>query len=117
MEESEYDNAIQSVDKILKPLLVLTVIYVIVIMTVIAWKVFVVANKIDNNVSQTQTIINNNQAGALQARKDNIQRSDESKGYIKCLLLLKYDRPDITPASSRADTEAALDNCAKSTTK
>lgn len=33
--------------------------------------------------------------------------------YIKCILLLSYDNPTLTPASPRAVAEAALDRCAK----
>lgn len=115
MQPNEYDKEIQRYDKLLRPLVIFIAIYILVGVTIGARQVFVVGHKIDNNVQQTQTIINNNQAGTLQARKDNIQRQKDLNGYIKCLVLLRYDRPDITPASSRQDTESALDNCAKST--
>lgn len=113
----EFDKKIQFYDKLLKPLIVIVCIYAIVGTTIGLRKVFIVADKIDSNVRQTQTIINNNQAGTLEARKDSIQRSNESKGYIKCIFLLRYDRPDIGPDSPRQDVESALDNCAKSTTE
>lgn len=46
-------------------------------------------------------------------RQANINRQNTTNEYIKCVLLLRYDHPEITPQSPRADVEQALDNCAK----
>lgn len=47
----------------------------------------------------------------LDARQANIQRQDELKDYIKCILLIRYDS---TPEqlATRKGGEAALDHCA-----
>lgn len=44
-------------------------------------------------------------------------RGQQTIEYIKCIVLLRYDRPDIGITSSRHDVESALDDCAKSTTE
>lgn len=66
---------------------------------------------------QIRNLITDNQANAVVARKQNIQRQEEIKGYIKCIILLRYDNPNLSPASPRADVEKALDKCAVSTVK
>lgn len=40
-------------------------------------------------------------------------RQIQTQSYIKCILLLRYDSPQLTPASPRQDVEAALDRCAE----
>lgn len=63
-------------------------------------------------IVKIQTVINDNQAQTIVARQQNIQRQQEIKDYIKCLILLRYDNPTLTVNSTRAQTEAALDKCA-----
>lgn len=63
---------------------------------------------------QIQNIIKTNQAGTLEARKQNVQRQDELKGYIECIVLLGKAHPDINfQISSLEQTKALLDECAK----
>lgn len=38
-------------------------------------------------------------------------------GYIKCVLLLRYDSPGLNEKSPRQDVEGALDRCAESVKK
>lgn len=38
-------------------------------------------------------------------------------GYIKCVLLLRYDSPGLNEKSPRQDVEVALDHCAESVKK
>lgn len=75
-------------------------------------EVFVVGHKIDENVQNTQMIIQNNQASTLQARKDNITRQNDLKNYVKCIALAPFDVP-ASELSTRTGSEKALDNCAK----
>lgn len=60
-----------------------------------------------------QQVISQNQANTLEARQQNIQRQNQLQGYIKCILLLRYNA---TPESlaTLEGAEAALDACAKS---
>lgn len=44
-------------------------------------------------------------------------QTQNTQGYIKCIILLRYDRPDLSPTSSRQDVEMALDKCAVSVHK
>lgn len=62
---------------------------------------------------QVQTVIHANQESTLAARKANIARQSQMEGYIKCILLLRYDNPNLTPQSSREEVETALDKCAQ----
>lgn len=58
-----------------------------------------------------QTIINQNQTEALQAREANTARQNELKDYIKCVLLLRFDAPP-EQLVDRDGVEGALDTCA-----
>lgn len=60
-----------------------------------------------------ESIIKSNQVGTIEARKANAARQDELKGYIKCIVLLRYDNPNLNSESPRVDVEIALDKCAK----
>lgn len=59
-----------------------------------------------------QHVIDSNNAATVQARKDNIERQEQSQNYIKCIVLLKFSQPPLDP-NSRKSVEAALDKCAK----
>lgn len=39
-------------------------------------------------------------------------RDIQTQGYIRCIVLLRYDYPTLNEKSPKADVEAALDNCA-----
>lgn len=47
------------------------------------------------------------------ARAANIARQNEIQDYIKCIVLLKFYEPPLTPNSTKAETIAALDTCSK----
>lgn len=64
-----------------------------------------------------QNVINENQKRTVAARAANAQRQQEQKDYIKCIILLKYDAPNLNAQSTRSDVETALDNCATKTNK
>lgn len=73
------------------------------------------ASKAKTLAAQNQKFASDSQAQTVVARKQNIDRQNEIKGYIKCVLLLRYDNPNLGTNSPRADVEAALDKCALST--
>lgn len=63
---------------------------------------------------QIQNIIKINQTAAVEARKQNVARQDELKGYVKCLSLLRFDHPELlNPDVTREQVSKALDECAK----
>lgn len=109
----EFDQKIQFYDKLLKPLVIFVMVYVLIGMTIGVRQIFIVGGRIEENTQQIQSIINNNQKSTLEARGANVQRQVELKNYIKCILLIRYDNPNLTATSPRADTELALDRCAK----
>lgn len=79
-----------------------------------AREVFIVGRKIDTNVQNTQQIIQSNQRSALEARKLNLQRQEDLKGYIKCILLAHFDHPELaSPDATKQQVSDALDRCAK----
>ena len=61
---------------------------------------------------QIQDLIQVNQQNTLEARQANIERQSKMEGYIKCIILLRYDNPNLNPQSSREEVEMALDRCA-----
>lgn len=63
-----------------------------------------------------QYIIDKNQEDTLQARDANVDRQEELQGYIKCVLLLRFDT---TPEqfATREGASKALDDCAKQVRK
>lgn len=61
---------------------------------------------------QIQKLIRDNQASTIEARKLSLARQDQIKGYIKCIILLRYDNPNLKPTSSKQEVEQALDRCA-----
>lgn len=64
-------------------------------------------------VFRLQEIINQNQTSTLNARELNINRQAQMERYIKCILLLRYDNPELTAQSPREEVEMALDKCAQ----
>lgn len=66
-------------------------------------------------VFRIQHVINQNQQGAIQARKTNFQLQQQNQAYIKCIILIRYDNVGLTQDSPRADVEKALDRCASNT--
>lgn len=64
---------------------------------------------------QMQGLVNDHQEATVIARKASIERQSEMEGYIKCILLLRYDNPNLTQNSPRKEVEVALDKCAQST--
>ena len=46
-------------------------------------------------------------------RRGNIQRQAQMEGYIKCVVLLGYDNPNLGPQSTREEVVVALDRCAR----
>lgn len=62
---------------------------------------------------QVQKLISDGQKSTIVARQANIERQAQLEGYIKCVVLLHYDNPNLTPQSSREEVEAALDKCAQ----
>lgn len=66
-------------------------------------------------VVRLQYITSQSQAQAVQARKTNFDRQSEIKAYIKCVVLLRYDNPGLSPESPKADVEKALDRCVELT--
>lgn len=60
-----------------------------------------------------QNVIDQNQSDALVRSQTASQERQESKDYIKCILLIRYDTP-AEKLTTRDGTEAALDACAKS---
>lgn len=59
--------------------------------------------------------IQQQQAEAIKSR--NVQLTEirnqntQLKDYTKCIVLLKYDNPELTAQSTRSDVEEALDKC------
>ncbi len=64
------------------------------------------------NVIRLQQVFRQNEAAAVAAREANRNRQNEIKAYIRCVILLRYDNPNLTPQSPRQDVETALDKCA-----
>lgn len=62
-----------------------------------------------------QQVIDENNTTTVQARKVNIQRQNELKDYIKCVLLIRFDVPP-DQLSTRKGAEKALDICATNNT-
>jgi hypothetical protein len=58
-----------------------------------------------------QQVIDSNQADTLQARTANIERQQQLEGYIKCVLLIRYDVPPES-LTTKEGAAAALDSCA-----
>jgi len=108
-----YDEKIRTYSQIYRWSLLALVLFIAIIAAIGVRKVFEVGNQIDKNVLLVQSIIVDNQRSAVEARKTNAQRQTEIKDYVKCIVLLRYDNPTLTTNSPRADTEAALDRCAK----
>lgn len=73
---------------------------------------FVLAFNIFIAIQILQIIQQNNTASIERAEQATTQRNDQ-QGYIKCIVLLRYDNPGLGPDSPRADVEKALDACAK----
>lgn len=46
-------------------------------------------------------------------REANIVREGKTQEYIKCIVLLRFHEPPVTPLSTKAETTAALDTCAE----
>lgn len=109
-----YDDKINFYNKLIQgyKLVLITASFIGIIIGV--RQVFVVGNKIDENVQQTQQIIINNQKSTLEARKANMERQENLKNYIKCIFLAKFDDPAAAlPTATRQQVSNALDNCAK----
>lgn len=100
MNETETQHLLHKVDRRDKIVRAIEV----VILFVLAIVVFV-------TLLRLQSVIDQNQVNALQARKANIERQKETQDYIKCVLLLRYDT---TPEelATRKGAEKALDRCA-----
>lgn len=49
----------------------------------------------------------------VQARIDNKERQDNLKRYIKCILLIRYDHPELNANSTKEQVSSALDDCSK----
>lgn len=47
-----------------------------------------------------------------EGRELSIQRQVQTEAYIKCVLLLRYDNPELDVNSTREEVEMALDKCA-----
>lgn len=54
---------------------------------------------------QTQDVLHD-------GREANIHRQNETNAYIKCILLLRYDHPELNEKSTREEVVTALDKCA-----
>lgn len=61
--------------------------------------------------TQNQKIASDAQASTITAREQNIERQEQLKSYIKCIVLLKFE-PTLTVNSPEVDVAAALDKCA-----
>lgn len=79
------------------------IIEVAILMTVVVFNVFVGL--------RIQTVIDNNNAATVQARKDNVERETQSQQYIKCIVLLRFNTTPMA-LQTKAGVEKALDACA-----
>lgn len=60
-----------------------------------------------------QNLIKQNRQETIKARQTNFERQDQIQAYIKCIVLLRYDHPELKPDSPRQDVNKALDDCSK----
>jgi hypothetical protein len=61
-----------------------------------------------------QQVIDQNQKSALDRSNQAARERAETKNYIKCVLLIRYDMPE-GAVFTREQSSDALDKCAKST--
>ena len=61
--------------------------------------------------SRLQQVIDENQRDTIEARKANIARQAETKDYIKCIVLIRFDNAP-EALTTREGVETALDVCA-----
>lgn len=83
----------------------LRIFQVIVLLGIVMFNIF--------TAIRLQNVIDRNQANAVEARKSNFARQNEIKSYIKCILLIRYDHPELTQTSPRSEVEQALEECSK----
>lgn len=58
-----------------------------------------------------QQVIDQNNQATVTARQQNIDRQNDLKDYIKCILLVRFNQPPVD-ATSKAAVSKALDECA-----
>lgn len=56
--------------------------------------------------------ISENQAEVVIARQQNKDRQDNIINYARCIVLLRFDNPNLGPSSTKPEVSAALDKCA-----
>lgn len=93
---NHFDKKVVYYNRLYRFFLLLAVSLVLVLVAIGVKRVYIISGQIDTNVQNTQAILEN-----------------DTQGYIKCILLLKYDNPELSPNSTRQEVGSALDRCAK----
>lgn len=110
---NEFDEKVAFFDKVYKWGVLLLVTGIFILVSFGVRQIFEVGYKVDSNVQDTKTIIENAQQSTLEAREANIERQEDLKSYVKCIVLLRYNYPDLNETSPKSDVETALDSCAE----
>lgn len=59
-----------------------------------------------------QQVIDQNNRATIEARQQNIERQNDQKNYIKCVLLIRFNEPPVD-LTTKSSVSKALDQCAQ----
>lgn len=97
-DETQLDQNIIRWTKLYRSSLITLVVVATIGVGIGVWKVFSVGNQIKTLIQDGRATRNS--------------QTQATQGYIKCILLLRYDHPELTNDSSKQDVSNALDECA-----